>query len=113
MKTIPANSELVVYYLPETSEESYYMPAVHYLRHALYRRTLEGECKDFFNSFLRINFLRKKKMYIYVYFFASLFWPTVFNQIADFFDFFYSYFKTRYVEYVVAQIVKNSVKCDK
>lgn len=52
-------------------------------------------------------------MYIYVYFFASLFWPTVFNQIADFFDFFYSYFKTRYVEYVVAQIVKNSVKCDK
>lgn len=44
-KNIPANSELVVYYLPERSEEAYYMPAVHYLRHALYRRTLEGESK--------------------------------------------------------------------
>ena len=43
VKTIPANSELVVYYLPERSEEAYYMPAVNYLRHALYRRTLEGE----------------------------------------------------------------------
>ncbi|KAK7591168.1 hypothetical protein V9T40_002781 [Parthenolecanium corni] len=52
VKTIPANSELVVYYLPETSEESYYMPAVHYLRHALYRRTLEDSPLDLSTSLL-------------------------------------------------------------
>lgn len=41
VKTIPANSELVVYYLPERPEEVFFMPAVHYLRHSLYRRTMD------------------------------------------------------------------------
>lgn len=47
VKNIAAHSELVVYYLPERPEEVFFMPAVHYLRHSLYRRTmdtiLEGE----------------------------------------------------------------------
>lgn len=52
VKTIPANSELVVYYLPERSDEAYYMPAVHYLRHAMYRRTLEDSPLDLSTSLL-------------------------------------------------------------
>lgn len=43
VKTIPANSELVVYYRPERPEEIFFMPAVHFLRHSMYRRTIEGE----------------------------------------------------------------------
>lgn len=41
VKNIPANSELVVYYLPERPEEVFFMPAVHYLRNSLYRRTMD------------------------------------------------------------------------
>jgi hypothetical protein len=41
VKTIPANSELVVYFLPERPEEVFFMPAVHYLRNSLYRRTMD------------------------------------------------------------------------
>lgn len=48
IKNIPANTELIVHYLPERPEEIFFMPAVHYLRNTLYRRTmdtiLEGEC---------------------------------------------------------------------
>lgn len=48
IKNIPANTELVVHYLPERPEEIFFMPAVHYLRNTLYRRTmdtiLEGKC---------------------------------------------------------------------
>lgn len=41
VKNIAANSELVVYYLPERPEEVFFMPAVHYLRNSLYRRTMD------------------------------------------------------------------------
>ena len=41
VKSIPANSELVVYFLPERPEEVFFMPAVHYLRNSLYRRTMD------------------------------------------------------------------------
>ncbi|KAK9501209.1 hypothetical protein O3M35_011967 [Rhynocoris fuscipes] len=41
VKSIPANSELTVYYLPERPEEVFFMPAVHYLRNSLYRRTMD------------------------------------------------------------------------
>jgi hypothetical protein len=41
VKNIPANSELVVYFLPERPEEVFFMPAVHYLRNSLYRRTMD------------------------------------------------------------------------
>lgn len=41
VKSIPANSELVVYFLPERPEEIFFMPAVHYLRNSLYRRTMD------------------------------------------------------------------------
>ncbi|XP_046663645.1 zinc finger protein 79-like isoform X2 [Homalodisca vitripennis] len=46
VKTIPANSELVVYYLPERPEDVFFMPAVHYLRHSLYRRTMDTILED-------------------------------------------------------------------
>ncbi|XP_054264075.1 zinc finger protein 227-like isoform X2 [Macrosteles quadrilineatus] len=46
VKTIPAHSELVVYYLPERPEEVFFMPAVHYLRHSLYRRTMDTILED-------------------------------------------------------------------
>ncbi|GLH12364.1 Uncharacterized protein GBIM_17098 [Gryllus bimaculatus] len=41
IKNIPANSELVVYFLPERPEEVFFMPAMHYLRNSLYRRTMD------------------------------------------------------------------------
>lgn len=41
VKTITANTELVVFYLPERPEEMFFMPAVHYLRNTLYRRTMD------------------------------------------------------------------------
>jgi len=54
IKNIPANTELIVHYLPERPEEIFFMPAVHYLRNTLYRRTmdtiLEGKSLDY-NSY--------------------------------------------------------------
>lgn len=51
IKNIPANTELIVHYLPERPEEIFFMPAVHYLRNTLYRRTmdtiLEGKSLDY------------------------------------------------------------------
>jgi len=51
IKNIPANTELIVHYLPERPEEIFFMPAVHYLRNTLYRRTmdtiLEGKLLDY------------------------------------------------------------------
>jgi len=41
IKNIPANTELIVHYLPERPEEIFFMPAVHYLRNTLYRRTMD------------------------------------------------------------------------
>jgi hypothetical protein len=41
VKSIPVNSELVVYFLPERPEEVFFMPAVQYLRNSLYRRTMD------------------------------------------------------------------------
>ncbi|KAL1139318.1 hypothetical protein AAG570_006304, partial [Ranatra chinensis] len=46
VKNIAANSELVVYYLPERPEEVFFMPAVHYLRNSLYRRTMDSILED-------------------------------------------------------------------
>ncbi|XP_014250296.1 zinc finger protein 287 [Cimex lectularius] len=46
VKNIPANSELVVYFLPERPEEVFFMPAVHYLRNSLYRRTMDTILED-------------------------------------------------------------------
>ncbi|KAJ9582161.1 hypothetical protein L9F63_003503, partial [Diploptera punctata] len=46
VKSIPANSELVVYFLPERPEEVFFMPAVHYLRNSLYRRTMDTILED-------------------------------------------------------------------
>ncbi|XP_039284956.1 zinc finger protein 829-like isoform X2 [Nilaparvata lugens] len=46
VKSIPANTELVVYYLPERPEEVFFMPAVHYLRNSLYRRTMDTILED-------------------------------------------------------------------
>ncbi|XP_021939987.1 zinc finger protein 771-like isoform X2 [Zootermopsis nevadensis] len=46
VKSIPANSELVVYFLPERHEEVLFMPAVHYLRNSLYRRTMDTILED-------------------------------------------------------------------
>ncbi|XP_049763472.1 zinc finger and SCAN domain-containing protein 22-like [Schistocerca gregaria] len=46
VKTIPANSELVVYFLPERPEEVFFMPAVHYLRTSIYRRTMDTILED-------------------------------------------------------------------
>lgn len=46
VKTIGANSELVVYFLPERPEEIFFMPAVNYLRHTLYRRTMDTILED-------------------------------------------------------------------
>ncbi|XP_075225480.1 uncharacterized protein LOC142326720 [Lycorma delicatula] len=46
VKMIPANSELVVYYLPERPEEVFFMPAVNYLRNSLYRRTMDTILED-------------------------------------------------------------------
>lgn len=41
VKNIPANTELVVFFLPERQEEVFFMPAVNYLRNSLYRRTMD------------------------------------------------------------------------
>ncbi|XP_071455036.1 uncharacterized protein [Hetaerina americana] len=46
IKPIPPNTELVVYYLPERPEEVFFMPAVHYLRNSLYRRTMDTILED-------------------------------------------------------------------
>lgn len=46
VKTIPANSELVVYFPPERPEEVFFMPAVHYLRTSIYRRTMDTILED-------------------------------------------------------------------
>jgi hypothetical protein len=42
IKSIPPNTELVVYFLPERPEELFFMPAVHFLRNSLYRRTMDS-----------------------------------------------------------------------
>ncbi|CAI6365536.1 unnamed protein product [Macrosiphum euphorbiae] len=46
IKNIPANTELIVHYLPERPEEIFFMPAVHYLRNTLYRRTMDTILED-------------------------------------------------------------------
>uniref|UniRef100_A0A8D8XA01 Zinc finger protein 235 n=1 Tax=Cacopsylla melanoneura TaxID=428564 RepID=A0A8D8XA01_9HEMI len=46
VKTITANTELVVFYLPERPDEMFFMPAVHYLRNTLYRRTMDTILED-------------------------------------------------------------------
>jgi hypothetical protein len=42
IKNIPPNTELVAYFLPERPEELFFMPAVHFLRNSLYRRTMDS-----------------------------------------------------------------------
>ncbi|XP_065210026.1 zinc finger and SCAN domain-containing protein 2-like [Planococcus citri] len=51
VKTIPANSELVVRYIPERPEEIFFMP-VHFFRHNIYRRTIEESPLDLSTSLL-------------------------------------------------------------
>ncbi|KAK6640602.1 hypothetical protein RUM44_012298 [Polyplax serrata] len=46
VKNIPANTELVVFFLPERQEEVFFMPAVNYLRNSLYRRTMDTILED-------------------------------------------------------------------
>ncbi|CAB3360404.1 Hypothetical predicted protein [Cloeon dipterum] len=46
IKSIPPNTEVVVYFLPERPEELFFMPAVHFLRNSLYRRTMDSILED-------------------------------------------------------------------
>lgn len=67
----------------------------------------------FFQFFSPYKFFKKKENVYIRIFFCFTFLANGIQSDSWFLRFFYSYFKTRYVEYVVAQIVKNSVKCDK
>ena len=40
IRPIAAHSEIVVFYLPEPPQEEFVLPAVAYLRHSLYRKTM-------------------------------------------------------------------------
>ena len=42
VKPIPAHTELVAFFLPESSEDLFLMPAVNFLRNTLYRRTMDA-----------------------------------------------------------------------
>ena len=40
IRPIAAHSEIVVFYLPEPPQEEFVLPAVAYLRHSLYKKTM-------------------------------------------------------------------------
>ncbi|XP_034243171.1 zinc finger protein 629-like [Thrips palmi] len=42
VRPVPAHTELVAFLLPETSEDLLLLPAVHFLRNTLYRRTMDA-----------------------------------------------------------------------
>ena len=50
VRPIPAHTELVAFFLPESSEDLFLMPAVNFLRNTLYRRTMDAILEGEFSS---------------------------------------------------------------